>query len=202
GGAERAGRARNRRLRLCDREREHHAARAGETGRRQSPGRHRLSRHVSFPSRARAAKGTATFPLDFPMSLSGRPFDYFRALLPPLGKRRNPRAVACPTPSSGDGILSAQTSTLIGAETGIKTIAAVHSQCRLWVISGQTIAGENPLLSAIVQKRTNFAAQRNDAMCHVWTAPSWQGLSSRLQHWSVQPCVRPVSAAHVAAGHN
>src|SRR4249919_532529 len=27
--------------------------------------------------------------------------------------------------------------------------------------------------------------------CHVWTAPSWQELSSRKQHWSVQPCVRP-----------
>src|SRR5260370_41972882 len=37
---------------------------------------------------------------------------------------------------------------------------------------------------------------------HVWTAPGWQGFSSRLQHWSEQPCVRPVSAAHVAAGHN
>src|SRR6516164_5541019 len=31
---------------------------------------------------------------------------------------------------------------------------------------------------------------------HVWTAPSWQGLFSRLQHWSVRPCVRPFSAAH------
>jgi hypothetical protein len=40
------------------------------------------------------------------------------------------------------------------------------------------------------------------ALCHVWTAPSWQELSSRLQHWSVQPCVRPLSAAHRAAGHN
>ena len=40
------------------------------------------------------------------------------------------------------------------------------------------------------------------AMCHVWTAPSWQELSSRLQPWSVQPCVRPLSAAHEAAGHN
>src|ERR1017187_5811055 len=39
-------------------------------------------------------------------------------------------------------------------------------------------------------------------MCHVWTAPGWQGFSSRLQPWSVQPCVRPVSAAHEAAGHN
>jgi hypothetical protein len=34
-------------------------------------------------------------------------------------------------PSSGDRIVSAKTSTLIGAETGIKTIAAVHSKCRL-----------------------------------------------------------------------
>jgi hypothetical protein len=44
-------------------------------------------------------------------------------------------------PSSGDGILAAQTSTLIEAETGIKTIAEVHSQCRSWVKSGQTIPG-------------------------------------------------------------
>ncbi len=35
---------------------------------------------------------------------------------------------------------------------------------------------------------------------HVWTAPSWQELSSRMQHWSVQPRVRPLSAAHVTAG--
>jgi hypothetical protein len=41
--------------------------------------------------------------------------------------------VACPSPSSGDSIVSARTSTLIGAEPGIKTIAAVHSQCRSWV---------------------------------------------------------------------
>ena len=40
------------------------------------------------------------------------------------------------------------------------------------------------------------------AKCHVWTAPSWQELSSRLQHWSVQPCVRSVSAVHVTAGNN
>ena len=33
-------------------------------------------------------------------------------------------------------------------------------------------------------------------------APGWQGPSSRLQHWSEQPCVRPFSAAHLAAGHN
>jgi hypothetical protein len=37
---------------------------------------------------------------------------------------------------------------------------------------------------------------------HVWTAPSWQELSSRLQRWSVQPCVRPLDAVHMTAGHN
>jgi len=41
-----------------------------------------------------------------------------------------------------------------------------------------------------------------DAMGHVWTAPGWQVLSSRVQQWSEQPCVRPVSAVHVTAGHN
>ena len=40
------------------------------------------------------------------------------------------------------------------------------------------------------------------ALGHVWMAPCWQGLFSRLQRWSVQPCVRPVSAAHETAGHN
>jgi hypothetical protein len=38
---------------------------------------------------------------------------------------------------------------LVGAETGIKTVAAVHTQCRSWVKSGQTIAGQNPLLSVV-----------------------------------------------------
>ena len=36
----------------------------------------------------------------------------------------------------------------------------------------------------------------------VWTAPSWQELFSRLQHWSVRPCVRPLDAVHTTAGHN
>ena len=53
-----------------------------------------------------------------------------------------------------------------------------------------------------IQWRRISASQRTEAMCHVWTAPSWQGLSSRLQHWSVQPCVRPLDAVHMTAGHN
>ena len=44
--------------------------------------------------------------------------------------------------------------------------------------------------------------RRLSALCHVWTAPGWQELFSRLQHWSVQPCVRPFRAVHVTAGHN
>ena len=40
-------------------------------------------------------------------------------------------------------------------------------------------------------------------MCgRVWTAPSWQELSSGLQHWSAQPCVRPLDAVHITAGHD
>jgi hypothetical protein len=48
-----------------------------------------------------------------------------------------------------------------GAESDIKNIAAVHSQCRIWVISGQTIAGQNPPLSALVQKRTKCCGAAN-----------------------------------------
>ena len=64
---------------------------------------------------------------------------------------------------------------------------------------------------ALFQKRVSFNVphdgwfdrrRRMSAKGHVWTAPSWQGLSSRAQHWSEQPCVRPVDAAHMTAGHN
>jgi SAM-dependent methyltransferase len=41
---------------------------------------------------------------------------------------------------------------LIGAETGIKTIAAVHSQCRSWVISGCWLTSPF-LFSGIVVRR-------------------------------------------------
>jgi hypothetical protein len=48
----------------------------------------------------------------------------------------------------------------------------------------------------------NYPRVATHPPCHVWTAPSWQEHSSRLQHWSVQPCVRPVCAVHMTAGHN
>jgi hypothetical protein len=50
---------------------------------------------------------------------------------------------------------------LKGAETGIKPIAALHSQCPLWVKSGQTVAGQIPPLSAIVRKRTKYCGAAN-----------------------------------------
>jgi hypothetical protein len=52
------------------------------------------------------------------------------------------------------------------------------------------------------QEQTLLRPLATSEKCHVWTAPSWQGFSSRLQHWSVRPCVRPVDAVHMTAGHN
>jgi len=43
--------------------------------------------------------------------------------------------------------------------------------------------------------------QSSSVLCHVWTAPCWQELSARLVR-SEQPCVRPVDAARMTAGHN
>jgi hypothetical protein len=52
------------------------------------------------------------------------------------------------------------------------------------------------------RKQTLLGNRRMSEKCHVWTAPSWQELSSRTQRWSVQPCVRPLAAVHMTAGHN
>src|SRR5262245_47223720 len=37
---------------------------------------------------------------------------------------------------------------------------------------------------------------------HVWTLRVGKDFLERMQRWSVQPCVRPFSAARRAAGHN
>src|SRR5258705_2842606 len=57
-------------------------------------------------------------------------------------------------------------------------------------------------MSALRAYRTQLGHRARSEKCHVWTAPSWQELSSRMQRWSVQPCVRPVGAVHMTAGHN
>jgi hypothetical protein len=44
------------------------------------------------------------------------------------------------------------------------------------------------------------APRKSAEVDHAWTAPGWKELSSRVQQWSEQPCVRPVSAVHVTAG--
>src|SRR5207342_1145012 len=43
------------------------------------------------------------------------------------------------------------------------------------------------------------ASQRTDTMCHVWTAPSWQGESSRRV---AGRCSHVFGAVHMTAGHN
>ena len=74
------------------------------------------------------------------------------------------------------------------------------------VCYGSIFAGIDALPTLAVRfcssRVRSSASQQLGALCHVWTAPSWQELSSRLQHWSVQPCVRPFNAVHMTAGHN
>ena len=79
--------------------------------------------------------------------------------------------------------------------------ACLHpQQGPLWVRSGRdALKFRCPLYP---RKRTFARRDHMSALGHVWTAPSWQGLFSRVQHWSVQPCVRPVDAVHMTAGHN
>ena len=57
-------------------------------------------------------------------------------------------------------------------------------------------------LPLLTQQPTFFCAALSDAPGHVWTAPSWQGESSRRRLGSVQPCVRPFDAVRMTAGHN
>jgi hypothetical protein len=71
---------------------------------------------------------------------------------------------------------------------------------------GQTLRGNSARVLCDVRYGSDndrlYCVATNVAMCHVWTARCWQELSSRLQAWSVQPCVRPVCAVHMTAGHN
>jgi hypothetical protein len=54
-------------------------------------------------------------------------------------------------------------------------------QCRSWVISGQTIAGQNRPLSAIPQKRTNAGAVGLSAKCQKRTNADAAELSAKCQ---------------------
>jgi hypothetical protein len=66
-----------------------------------------------------------------------------------------------------------------------------------WETSGWAADAVSAFTSCVPAAAGHWAATG-----HVWTAPGWQGISSRWQAWSEQPCVRPVSAVHMTAGHN
>jgi hypothetical protein len=57
-------------------------------------------------------------------------------------------------------------------------------------------------MSAVGPKRKSGMSTISPVCPRVWTAPRWQELFSRLQHWSVRPCVRPLDAVHTTASHN
>jgi hypothetical protein len=71
---------------------------------------------------------------------------------------------------------------------------------------GQTrpiLAGANgPTMSALPRKRRG---SRGDAICREGPCVDGSGLASgifTLRRWSERPCVRPVDAVHMTAGHN
>src|SRR5262249_22536685 len=78
-----------------------------------------------------------------------------------------------------------------------------EDQVRLAAVRSKAAVQATLALSLLCPpKRKSEASFVTSEKCHVWTAPGWQGESSRYRLGSVQPCVRPVSAAHGAAGHN
>ena len=80
------------------------------------------------------------------------------------------------------------------------TAIILRSPCRRWVIND--VSEAKALCPLFIQFQTSDIATATAGKGHVWTAPSWQGESSRVQHWSVRPCVRPLNAVHMTAGHN
>jgi hypothetical protein len=54
---------------------------------------------------------------------------------------------------------------LIGVETGIKTIAAVHSQCRSWVIRDRAIQNSWPLDVRFPPKATGSLRRHETSLC-------------------------------------
>jgi hypothetical protein len=52
------------------------------------------------------------------------------------------------------------------------------------------------------QSSREFDCPFTSVFSHVWTALLWQGLFDVLRYWSVRPCVRPVDAVFLTAGHN
>ncbi len=56
--------------------------------------------------------------------------------------------------------------------------------------------------SGLPQLRTSRCTERGDAMCHVWTAPGWQGLFSRCRLGRCSHVFGLQMRFHMTAGHN
>src|SRR5262249_53705508 len=73
----------------------------------------------------------------------------------------------------------------VGPRTNNLREIYIQARCPLWVISGQTPC----------QPDVRFTP-----MCGRLRVG--KDFLERMQHWSVQPCVRPVCAVPMTAGHN
>ena len=76
------------------------------------------------------------------------------------------------------------------------TLARARAHKSRLIGSGQSMADFERIANS------SQTSRRARETCTCVDAPSWQGLCSRLQDWSVRPHVRPFSATHEAAGHN
>src|SRR6266403_1675594 len=115
----------------------------------------------------------------------------FNRQLPKQFPGRLPIAASPTRPRARGGLKRVNALTAISSPAGARSRPAG--------VSSSVVVGGRPLWFAF---RTQLGLRAMSEKCHVWTAPGWQGLSSRLQHWSVRPCVRPVGAVHMTAGHN
>ncbi len=111
--------------------------------------------HVYRFCRARGARRAKKSDPRHPAGRLLRPRNY-RPRSPHASEKRDELApLHVHPPCSGDDIILAQISHLVGAETGIETIAAAHSKCRLRVKSGKP---QYEHMSSVVHPTTDIPA--------------------------------------------
>jgi len=77
-------------------------------------------------------------------------------------------------PNAGDLIAKAALAIEMGADA---------EDIGLTTIRYRSLRNENRSMSAMLRKRRQTAKMSSVVMGHVWTAPGWQELSSRVQQW-------------------